>query len=748
MPADRPSSDDQTRSQWKTLDVASRTRRGLGQSTIMSVMRQGPVGPFSPLIVVLVVSVLLGVTLYVGWLVRNSMRASMAQSLQTVLAANVKALDLWLSDQRDTATQHAADPKIRTVAMAILDRDAVGDPKAPLVGDDEETVLIRLTDRLLEAGYLGWSILDPLGNVIWSSGGRLDAESVPMDKALFERLAAGMPSVTRPFFSKTEAGDDGGAIMCAVAPLRFDDGKNDLKSAGAIALMIDPAGQFSNILSVAQIGSSGETYAFDRQAVMISRSRFESQLTKSGFLDEGQSSPLRVHVRDPGEELKDLLAPPGDPKTWAMTLMSDSATRGGDGYDVVGYRNYRGVSVVGAWRWMPEFDFGVATEIEVGEAFASLRILRNSFLALFGAALIAAGILLVLAWVTRPRSSQSDRVEQLHRRLGQYDLQQRIGRGGMGTVYLGAHGLLDRKVAIKVLENADATDRSLARFQREVQLSARLKHPNTIEIYDFGRTDEGTFFYVMEFVDGISLEQLIEYYGRQPAERVIYLLLQICGSIAEAHSMSMVHRDIKPANILLTSRSGIHDLVKVLDFGLAKQVDHDSMQLTRVDSLTGTPLFMSPEAIRDAASADVLSDIYSIGAVGYTLLCGLAPFDGDSSTDVCAKKLHGEPERPEHRIDVPLAADLQEVLLRCLSLDPEKRPQSAQRLASELLACEDSPHWTQADAALWWREVFDGPYLDDFELSESNPSAEGTQGDTAVNEKRPVGNPLAQSTAK
>lgn len=303
----------------------------------------------------------------------------------------------------------------------------------------------------------------------------------------------------------------------------------------------------------------------------------------------------------------------------------------------------------------------------------------------------------------------------------------------MGTVYLGSHGLLRRKVAIKVLGNAEATERSLARFQREVQLSASLMHPNTIEIFDFGRTDDGTFFYVMEFVNGISLEQLVDHYGRQPAERVIYLMMQICGSIAEAHQAGMVHRDIKPANILLTSRSGIHDLVKVLDFGLAKQLDHDSLQITRTDSLTGTPLYMSPESIRDASSADRLSDLYSIGAVGYTLLCGRPPFEGPSSADVCAAKLHREAEWPEEKIAQPLARDLQSVIMRCIDRDPAKRPLSVNALVHELAQCETPTPWSQQDAALWWREIFDGPYVEELQIDDADStSAGGTKGDTAV----------------
>ncbi|QDV87266.1 Serine/threonine-protein kinase PrkC [Stieleria magnilauensis] len=754
MPQDNGTRSQETRSKWKTLDGSPRARRGLGQSTIMSVVRQAPVGPLSPVIASLVVAVLLGVTLYVGWLVRESVRGSIRNSLETVLAANINALQLWLADQRETAKLYAAEEGLRGYAIELLQQHSKAtQPSGPhqsaiKQASNRSEYLQALTARLHDAGYLGWAIVDPLGGVLDSSDARFNGGTIPLGQELFARLTAGTVSVTRPFEIETRRVSDGEtpsgpmAVMCAVAPVR-----DDLRTTGSVALMIDPSKQFSKILSVAQMGSTGETYAFDRHGVMISSSRFESQLTQAGLLSSGETSPLKIHVRDPGVDIRVQNSVPGEPATWPLTLMADNATRGGVGSNVVGYNGYRGVRVVGAWTWLSEYHFGIASELEVDEAFASLQILRNSFLALFGAVSIAAAILLGLVWITRPRDINADRVEELKRRLGQYDLQQRIGRGGMGTVYLGEHGLLDRKVAIKVLENADATERSLARFQREVQLSARLKHPNTVEIYDFGRTDEGTFFYVMEYVEGISLEQLVDYYGRQPAERVIYLLLQICGSIAEAHAAGLIHRDIKPANVLLTSRSGIHDLIKVLDFGLAKQIDHDSMQLTRVDSLTGTPLYMSPESIRDAASADVLSDIYSIGAVGYNLLCGLAPLEGESATDVCAKKLHEEPESPERRIGVPLAKDLQRVLLRCLHLDPQARPQSAQQLAGELLACADSPHWTQADAALWWREIFDGPYLDDFELSEDNPSAEGTQGDTAVNEKRPAASPLAQSTA-
>ena len=688
----------------------------------MDVVRQAPIGPLSPLIAGLLMVLLICATLYFGWMIRQSVRTRISESLGTVLAANVAALELWLTDQRDEAEQLIQDSDIEAAAARVL--------QSPGGGAGDPVIPPEKTERLLAAGYLGWAVLDPLGAVVQSNQGRFDGQRFPIGRDTMRKLESGRAAVALPFEIERGASEvEYEALMCAAVPIQ-----SDLKRIGVLALVIDPGRQFTEILTIARMGDSGKTYAFDREGVLISRSRFERQLKRAGLLKPNQASPLKVWIRDPGFDLRVASVGDANPQTWPMTRMADNATRGGEGVDVDGYRDYRGVQVVGVWRWLPDYDFGVATELDVDDAFAPLVLLRQAFLTLLALVTIAGVTLFAIAWVTRAAEPSGETGEEL-RRLGQYSLGQRIGRGGMGTVYLGEHGLLDRKVAVKVLENADANERTLARFRREVQLTAQLKHPNTIEIYDFGRTEDQTFFYVMEFVDGISLEQLVDYYGRQPAERVIYLLSQICGSIAEAHQAGMVHRDIKPANVLLTARSGLFDLIKVLDFGLAKQVDHESIQLTRVDSLTGTPLYMSPESIRDASAADGLSDIYSIGAVGYTLLTGLPPFDGETSADVCAEKLHQEPPRPDERIGAALAKDLQLLLLDCLRLDPEKRPSSIEDLVARLMRCQDSVGWNQHDAALWWREIFDGPSLDELELENEHPSSSGTKGDTAVSEK-------------
>ncbi|WP_197454215.1 serine/threonine-protein kinase [Stieleria varia] len=685
----------------------------LGRSTLLEAVKRGQLGPLSPGVVALVTLVLIVATLYVGWSVRQAMRSLIRDSISTVLAANVAALELWLGEQADTVERLSQDRRFEPwLNQVIASSGDVDSNDAPQL----------LTQEVSDLGYEGWALLNASGRVLASNQTDAIGKQFDLPRETVVKLGEGLQVISQPFEvlgaitpeptieNKPQSPEIGSpeVIMCALSPLR-----QGMQLQGILALIIDPSQQFSQILSVARIGGSGETYAFDSRAVLLSRSRFEIQLRQAGLLKDNQSSPLSVHVRDPGVDIRNQALDNPNPQSWPMTLMADHATRGGTGDNVVGYNDYRGVPVIGVWRWLPKYGIGVTTELDVDEAYAPMSVFRNSFLALLALVLISSGSMLALASVLRRLDKSNDPQYGISRRLGQYELGQKIGRGGMGLVYRGQHRVLKRDVAIKVLEYTEATERSLARFQREVRLTAQLQHPNTISIYDCGQTPEGTFFYVMELIDGISLQQLVDYYGRQPAERVIYLLIQVCDSIAEAHASGMVHRDIKPANILLASRAGQHDLIKVLDFGLAKQIDHETMQLTRAESLTGTPLYMSPESVRDASLASQQSDIYSIGSVGYMLLTALAPFAGDSSADICAKKLHEDPIPPAKRLAGDFPDDLVEILMQCLHRDPEKRPQSARELARRLSRCKNSPHWRQGDAALWWREVFDGPTLDD-----------------------------------
>lgn len=277
--------------------------------------------------------------------------------------------------------------------------------------------------------------------------------------------------------------------------------------------------------------------------------------------------------------------------------------------------------------------------------------------------------------------------------LGQYVLEEQIGRGGMGVVYRARHALLRRPTAIKLLPKGEGKER----FEREVQITAGLTHPNTIAVFDYGHTPEGVFYYAMEFLDGVTLEELVLRHGAQRPERVVHLLLQICGALQEAHAAGLVHRDIKPANIMLTERGGVRDVVKVLDFGLVKE------RATEGDgavTVVGTPHYMAPEAVSDPEGVDPRADLYAVGAVGYWLLTGQRVFEGDSIVEVLSQHMHERPKPPsEIRKGIP--AELERVILACLAKDRDDRPKHAATVVAMLRACA-LPEWTVDDAATWW----------------------------------------------
>ncbi|HWA76513.1 MAG TPA: serine/threonine-protein kinase [Polyangiaceae bacterium] len=293
------------------------------------------------------------------------------------------------------------------------------------------------------------------------------------------------------------------------------------------------------------------------------------------------------------------------------------------------------------------------------------------------------------------------------RRLGQYTLGEKLGEGGMGVVYRASHAMLRRPTAIKLL--ADAGDASLARFEQEVQLLAGLNHPNIVTVHDYGRTADGSFYYAMELLDGMDLEKLAASDGPQPAERVIHIIRQAARGLQEAHDVGLVHRDIKPANVFVCRWWGEPDAVKVLDFGLAKNSSAPPTSVTAHNVVLGTPLYISPEALKDTSLVDVRSDIYSLGAVAYYLLTGEPVFAGSTTFEVCAQHLHSTPVAPSERLGRAVPADLEAIVLRCLAKSPTDRYPTAAELEHALAACTAATAWNPDRARTWWRRRSNAP---------------------------------------
>jgi serine/threonine-protein kinase len=291
------------------------------------------------------------------------------------------------------------------------------------------------------------------------------------------------------------------------------------------------------------------------------------------------------------------------------------------------------------------------------------------------------------------------------RKLGPYRLKRRLGAGGMGEVYLAEHVLLRRPCAVKLIRPERAGDPgTLRRFLREVQVTATLTHPNTVQVFDYGQTEDGTLYYAMEHLCGPSLEELVARHGPQPPARVVFLLRQMCGALAEAHAAGLVHRDIKPGNVMLCSRGGMADVAKLLDFGLVHQPppDGDVSRLTRPGLIFGTPAYMSPEQAAARADVDGRSDLYSLGALAYFLLTGQPPFVRAGAVQTLAAHL-GEPLQPTDSFRARVPADVQAVVVRCLAKDPAGRFPDAHALDEALAGCACAGQWGAGAAAAWWQ---------------------------------------------
>jgi serine/threonine protein kinase len=678
--------------------VEPASRRNIGQATAppgrTTLGRKRTRAWLYPLLATLVVA---AVGAWAYHALEDSLRTDMREELQTILDADVKALKIWMHFHLATVRTLAADPQVKDLTEELRALDRAGKPlrdSAPLVA-----LRTRVTALLEQHGCRRFAVLDENGRILASDDDAALGQSAQRTSGEFvNRILRGEALLTPPhLLEKPRPGADANGRhpdMFAAAPLKDAEGK----VVGAVGFGIQPE-EFTSILSVGRMGRSGETYAFNRQGLLISQSRFEDRLREVGLVPEGEPSLLNLEIRDPGGDLMKGHQPDRPRAGQPLTRMVAAAVSEGAGVDVDGYRGYRGVEVVGAWTWLPEHDFGVATEVESAEAYEELAVVRIAFKLLMALLVLSAAVMFLYSRRIYRLSRQVSEAKQ----LGQYTLEEKIGAGAMGTVYRASHAMLRRPTAIKLLAPDDVTEETLGRFEREVQLTAQLTHPNTVAVYDYGRTPDGIFYYAMEYLDGIDLERLVAEQGPLPPALVVHLLRQVCGSLAEAHKVGLIHRDIKPANLMVCARIGMPDMVKVLDFGLAKDVQQvDQPELSLVGQIVGTPHYISPEALRDSAAIDARADLYAVGAVGYWLLCGKTVFTGGSVPEIINHHLATAPEPPSKRLRRALPAQLEALVMRCLEKEPDDRFADAEQVLAALNALEDVEPWTADVSESWW----------------------------------------------
>ena len=628
--------------------------------------------------------------------VQETIHDNLTAGLQSILQANIEALQIVVENERSNIRAWAKDREVRELTEQLLYGQNPGDTRKKLT-----EVLSNVVD---EDGHLGFAIIDAQGVIRATDQPQtyLDRALSPAAIEMLQPILEGKATFEKPFAKNTllEKGIETSTQPVLLAKAPITNISNEI--IAALVFTIDPEKDFTRILSVAELGNTGSTYAFDDQGFMLSESRHEEQLKKLALIPDtpNSSAILTLQLRDPGIDLTRgrVSSLPMDSRP--LTKMAKMAITSQPGINVDGYRDYRGVVVVGAWQWLSEYGFGVATEVERSEALRSLRPVRLAFIGLFSLlVLTAAGFLAAGYFLNRLQSE----VEEL-RELGQYTLVEKIGEGGMGKVYKARHAMLRRPTVIKLIREDKLDEKALERFEREVQLTSQLTHPNTISVYDYGHSPDGVFYYAMEYLSGITLDQLVRIEKRVPVDRVIYILQKICGSLSEAHKQGLIHRDIKPGNIMLCQRGGTYDFVKVLDFGLVRQILSDNHETNHQFGIMGTPGFIAPELLVLNRQVDARSDLYAVGALGFLMLTGQLVFSDKDVDTILHNIVNTEPPRPSEVTEVPIPEALDDLIHACLSRVPDERPASATELAEQLTRITLDTTWTEKEALSWWEE--------------------------------------------
>ncbi len=642
----------------------------------------------------------------IGWWthleVEQSMRATRGAALASVLDSQAQSLRVWIDDQKLGIARLARDRQLREAAASLADiaGDTGAEPTSYCVSPAARRLAAQLDDALTGAGTVAFNLVVASGRIVASNpaeycGLRYRAETFESS------LAPAFDGDTLFLPPHDDAANLEGAprslpldqpLIWIRSPMR--DANNDVIAVLGIGYLANE--QFSTILAAARAGQTDEVYAFDRNGVMLSRSRFEETLYERASLPVGASSIGRLVLRSP---LDDDSA---RTRLVEAALAAKSAPESASGMLLDPYPGYLATPVVGGWRRLAGDDLFIAIEMSADEAYAPLEALDTVFAVVFGILILAVCVALFY-WFT----AVLIRAEVEKDRMGPYWLGERIGKGGVGNVYRARHDLLKRPSAVKLLKPSRATDEMTARFRREAKLASQLTHPNMIDIYDYGVGIDGSLFYAMELLEGDTVGDLVLRGGPMPVARAVHLLRQVCAGLAEAHGKGLVHRDISVTNIMACLYGGEYDFAKILDFGLVKSVagDDQSQTVTRSVRILGTVQYMAPERLHDPSDVDVRADVYAVGAVAFFIVSGRRMFESEDTLALTSRVLNEMPPRLSEVAAQPIPAELDELVARCLAKLRDDRPESILAVKEVLDRIAEHHRWTQSDAKATWEAL-------------------------------------------
>lgn len=652
----------------------------------------------------LVLIILLGIWSRNG--IKNELIAIRKSELQASVKTIEQSINLWIEDYKHDVKRLSLDREFRQLAIGLVEEVAISDSDEYKSSEKHLMILELLREMVDPNRYSGYAIINRNGVTITTFdtvgiGLKISREGSNFFYPVFNGESKFAPPYYSPHREKYKHSGLFGKPNVVVGVPIYDFNGNII---AAFIAARDAHDEFSDLLHVNRLGETGESYVINKNGLLLTESRFEEDLKHLKFTNsDDYSGMLSLYIKDPGVNLLKGEKPKDERESWRLTKAAQTLSSlaiedtNASGESLKPYRDYRGKNVIGAWVWIKAYNFGLITEMDEEEAFAALPYISWVFVIL-----IFVLALLFVYSLANSISVQALKKELQEGRIGNYHLGKKIGEGGMSTVYLGTHELLKRPTAIKILKKEELNSSMLSRFKTEAKQVSRLRHPNTISIYDYGETESGVFYYAMEFVDGLTIKDLVKMNGKLPIARAVHIMLHAAYSLKEAHDLNLIHRDIKPQNIMLCVQGGIYDMVKVLDFGLVKDMENGNQELTRQAEIAGTPLYMSPERITNPIATDQRSDIYALAAVGYFMIAGVPLFEYKNDLDVMAHIINTKPEPLLNKNDgVP--AILSNLIDVCLDKDPDERPESIDYLIKILEDLTLTHTWGKEDAFNWWQ---------------------------------------------
>jgi tRNA A-37 threonylcarbamoyl transferase component Bud32 len=621
---------------------------------------------------------------------RNGMRAT---SLTELVDAKAAAIRFWLAREQTIAQSWADSTKVRELVAELIE---VANQASP----DDLPEALRLAQQQAQLSEEMTVLADrPVRYAVWDT--RLitvadwSPERLGVGEGVTPRGAERLTAVLQGKVNAFVIGPEDAItreysemptkpILGILVPVR---GENDRVIAAMLVYNFGAEEELGEFISLTPDPTSKHAtagiFVFDRSGLLLYDSPYDEQLRQLGLIpDHPEShSGKQLILRDPGIDLTK-----GKPATEPIaaqpqTKMVRMTVGQGAGFDVDGYRDVRGVLVAGAWRWLDDYQFGIGIEVDKRALEPAMWIVQFQYWVMLGLLL---GSLCVIGFSIFTIHRLRKQLRSDHR-IGPYVLEKMVGEGGMGRVFKARHDFLKRPTAIKLLRPEVTDAQTTARFQREAQLAARLEHPNTVSVYDFGVSGAGICYLVMEWVDGLTLDGMVDRDGPFTIERTVPILRQIAMSLRESHSLGLIHRDLKPQNVMVTSRACESDVVKVLDFGLARDLFNKNVTLQTAEGMVaGTPRYMAPERWDPSQPTGPATDIYAFGCIAFYLLTGRHAIQGDTLQEICARTLSPRRVAPSSILGDTIPEWLDKLIVKCIDPDPAKRPTSFDEILEQL----------------------------------------------------------------